>query len=496
MSDGLQNHPLFTMQPVGRQADFHASQADSRWCIAGNQSGKTTCGAREAVWFATGLHPHRDVQTPTVGWVITLDRTFVEAVLMPAILQFLPKQLVKNIRRGDCVEIVLHNGSQIVFRTYGQGWEKFQGAKIHWAWFDEECPQAVYDEAMIRLMAFRGPHWVTMTPLQGKTWVYTRVVTKRHEYTPEDLEIFSWSTLDNTSLDPKRVEKTIGRMAPEIRAARMRGDFVDLEGLVWPQFDERIHLVDEFPLQAHWPIVVGMDYGYRHPFAAVFKAVDEKGRIIIWKTYRRSERLMHHHARAILEIFLDLAPHAVDTKVAERVLKAIQENRLPDERPAIRARFVIDASAQNCRNELRPYGIAADNAVRDIPARIERVGTLLVDTAEGRPGIVIMRGRNGDLVDEMRSYSWKRRKATGDDKPAPAEPQDINDDACDALGYGVLAAPGAATPLKQAPPEWSPEWLRQQRGRAKRIARRMGNEMVHPDAVLGQMIGGRMRRAW
>lgn len=495
MSDQMEllDHALFSQGCVGKQAAFHQSQSESRWCIAGNQSGKTTCGAREASYHATGLHPYRHVSEPSIGWVITLDRTFANDVLLPVVLHFLPSQLVKKVTRGDAIRIDLQNGSQIVFKTYGQGWDKFQGAKIHWAWFDEECPEAVYDETMVRLMAYKGSHWVTMTPLQGKTWIYKRIFSKRHEFSKADLEIFKWRTTDNTTLDARRVEKTFGRMDPKIRNARMDGDFVSLEGLIWPQFDERVHLVDEFKLEPHWPIVVGMDYGYRHPFSAVFVAVDETGRRIVWKTYSQPERLMMQHARAILRIFLEHAPHAVDQQAAERVLRAIEERKVPNERPFIRAQFRLDSSAQQCKRELLPYGIGASNAERDVDARLQIVGSALTATIEGRPGLVLMRGRNGALVDEMRGYSWKKKKI-GDDSVGKDQPQDFDDDACDALGYALTHAADKAQVLAVKPPEMSPEWLRQLRGNVQKVSQRMGNERIPPEIIHARMM--RLGRAW
>lgn len=501
MTEELDNHPLFTLPPVGQQAAFHNSLADGRFIIAGNQSGKTKAGARETGFFAIGIHPNeqRHVPVPSIGWVITLDRLFAQDVLLPEILYFLPKSLVKRVVKGDTIRIQLTNGSEIVFRTYGQGWEKFQGAKIHYAWFDEECPSAVYDETMVRLMAFQGPHWVTMTPLSGKTWVHSRIVVPylNGEFPIEDLEIFKWSTLDNTSLSAKRVEKTFGRMPVEIRAARMRGDFVDMEGLVFPQFDEKVHVVPEFKLEENWPIVVGMDYGYRHPFSAVFLAIDEAGRTIVWKTYRRSEALLSQHARAILQIFLDYAPHAVDQRAAQRVLKAIAENRVPDERPVIRARMRIDASAKQCKRELVPYGISADDSARDVMARIARLGELLLDRVEGRPGIVLMQGRNGGLIDELRCFSWKKQRPGADDsKPKPNQPQDANDDSIDGLGYGLEALPSRAASVPMRPPEMSPEWLRQQRQQARVISGRLGNEQVSPALIERRLMSLRMGRGW
>lgn len=491
----LAQHPLFTVDPIGKQGEFHSSLADSRFCIAGNQSGKTTCGAREAAWYSSGLHPVREnIPVPNIGWIVTLDRTFVEEVLLPAVLEWLPEQLIKKISRGDTIQILLHNGSKIVFHTYGQGWRKFQGAKIHWAWFDEECPADVYDEVQVRLLRHKGPHWVTMTPLMGKTWVYTRIVAKQYEFSPGELELFSWSTLDNTWLDPERVQKIFGRMPENIRAARMRGDFIDLTGLVFPQFDEKVHVVNAFKLPSHWPVFVGMDYGYRHPFAASFMARDERGRIVVWKVYKQPEKLLAQHARSILEILLEHAPHTLDQSAVRRVLDAIKARRIPDERPFVRARFVIDSTAQQARREFVPYGLSVDNCEkRMVLPRIERLGSLLLDTVEGRPGIVMMRGRCGHLIDELRTYSWKPKRAGADEnKPAPPEPQDVFDDAIDGTGYGVLSAPTSAIPLSRRPPEDSIAWLRKIRERVGRVTRRRMVGRETREAMYARMAGRRV----
>jgi phage terminase large subunit-like protein len=492
-TEDIQEHLLFTMRPVGKQTEFHQSPAESRWIIAGNQSGKSTAGAREAAWHATGLHPYRDVAEPSIGWIITIDRTFVNEVLLPTLLPLLPPSSVLRVVKGDVVHIEMQNGSKIVFRTYGQGWQKFQGARIDWAWFDEECPEAVYDEVMVRLIAKQGNHWVTMTPLQGKTWVHKRIFSKRKSFPQSLLQIFQWKTTENTSLNEERVRRVFGGMNPNIRNARMNGDFVSLEGLIWPQLDESIHVVDPFELQPHWPLITGMDYGFRHPFAAINMAVDETGRIVVWKVYAQAEQLMVHHARAILRMYMEHAPHAVDTGAAERIFKAIEERKIPSERAAIRAQFRLDASAQGTRRELLPYGISADNADRDIDTRLERVGALLTDTLEGRPGIVFMRGRCGPLLDEMRGYSWKK-KQPGDETGGKDEPQDFDDDCCDGLGYGVIHAPTRAQARETEPPEMSPEWLRQMRGRAVKTSQRMGNEHMPPELIHTRML--RLGKRW
>ena len=62
--------------------------------------------------------------------------------------------------------------SRLVLKTYEQGREAFQAAKIDVGWCDEEPPMAIYTEMLTRLMSTvpgeaNGIMMCTFTPLKG-----------------------------------------------------------------------------------------------------------------------------------------------------------------------------------------------------------------------------------------------------------------------------------------------------------------------------------------
>jgi hypothetical protein len=298
-------------------------------------------------------------------------------------------------------------------------------------------------------------------------------VKPRDLHDPKDVEIFQWKTTDNSAIDAERARKVFDRMDPNIRVARMSGEFIDLEGLIWPGFDERIHMVDEYALPQHWKLWCGMDGGTRHPFAAVMGATDEQGGIVIWKVYERSNGLASQHAKAILDIFKEYAPWAVDGNWESTFDKAMrgESAHIDRERPTIRARFTIDPSAQQMRMEFYPYGIFATNANRDMLGGLGRVGELLQATKEGKSGLTLMRGRVSPLLDEIRLYSWAKK---GKLSIGPQRPQNEDDDCCDALRYLAMEHPSASdVPTKQTP-EHTFQWYLEQKQKAKQIAGRRG----------------------
>ncbi len=64
--------------------------------------------------------------------------------------------------------------SLVGFKSYDQGRKKFQGTAKHLVWLDEEPPEDVYDECLVRLMTLNGMMLCTFTPLLGLSKVALR----------------------------------------------------------------------------------------------------------------------------------------------------------------------------------------------------------------------------------------------------------------------------------------------------------------------------------
>lgn len=125
----------------------------------------------------------------------------------------------------------LTNGSQISFKSCDSGWEKFQGAGIDWIWFDEEPPEPIYKECLLRILASQmGWIWGTMTPLKGFTWVYKKLYKPWKDKTRDDLEIFEFDIWENEFLNKDQIEQIAKDLSGPERQARLKGQFTDLIG--------------------------------------------------------------------------------------------------------------------------------------------------------------------------------------------------------------------------------------------------------------------------
>ena len=80
-----------------KQLAFHKCQKRNRWVFGGNRSGKTECGAVEAIYMARGVHPYRKNKKDVFGWVVSLSREVQRDVAQSKIMKYLPKEWISEI---------------------------------------------------------------------------------------------------------------------------------------------------------------------------------------------------------------------------------------------------------------------------------------------------------------------------------------------------------------------------------------------------------------
>ena len=259
-----------------KQIAFHRCKKRNRWVFGGNRSGKTECGAVECVYMARGVHPYRKNRRDVFGWVVSLSQQVQRDVAQKKIFQYLAPEWIEDVtmlsgRKGSPSGVVdqirvrnVFGGISVIgFKSCDQGREKFQGASLDFVWFDEEPPQDVYEECRMRVLDRAGDIFGTMTPLKGMTFVYDEIYMNRRGDPEVWYEFMEWA--DNPYLDKREVKLMSGAMDDKALASRRYGRFAVGEGLVYPEFDERVHVIPPFALPADWQDVISIDPGLHNP---------------------------------------------------------------------------------------------------------------------------------------------------------------------------------------------------------------------------------------
>lgn len=410
-----------------KQMAFHKSPKRNRWVFGGNRSGKTECGAVETVWMARGNHPYRENRPNVVGWVVSVTYEVQREVAQAKILRYLRPDWIVDVvmregKKGSpdtgvidtiLVKNVFGGTSKIGFKSCDQGREKFQGASLDFVWFDEEPPQEIYEECRMRVLDKKGDIFGTMTPLKGLTWVHDAIYLNLSN----DPEVFyiqmEWA--DNPYLDPAEVERYEKTLSKDEIDARRFGRFRTESGLVYPEFDETIHVIEPFDVPFDWQDKISIDPGLRNPLSAHFYAMNYDGTIYVVGEHYEAEREVTYHAEKIFELADKLGWHRrYDGKLDALIDSAAGQRTL--------------ASVKSVSELFFDVGIAVNpNVNKEMFAGITRVRELFA----ARPPKIFIFKTCVHLIRELKSYRWGN-----DDLP-----KKVDDHCLDELRYYVMSRP-------------------------------------------------------
>lgn len=404
--------------------------------LGGNRTGKTELGAQLTVAHALG-GDHPDV----VAWA---RRNGLDAASIPRgpgkvcasaltsgdslryqrdkLDRYLPAGSTWYNRYGQGEAWVrLPNGGVILCKSNDQGRRSYQGDSWRFLWLDEEHDEEIYDEGVVRLLDQGGRSCLTMTPLRGLTWVWSRWIDDRAEATREfaalraDSHVGALYMEDNPHLPPEEVARLIAAMPEHQRQARLRGGFVDPKGKRFPSY----MVVPRAPINPKWIRYAGIDWGARSPHA-------------IWLAEDRDE--------GTLVVYDEVAPRSDAAKgepaiVEQDFIRAIGEREKVHPGPA---HFrVADSEAPGAIVQAARMGVPMMPAAKGAGS-VER-GLALLDALlstppeGGRPRLVIMEHCR-ELLREIAEARWKPSRPGEEPQIDPT----CNDHGLDAVRYILL----------------------------------------------------------
>ncbi len=415
-----------------KQIAFHRCKKRCRWVFGGNRSGKTECGAAEAVWIARGNHPYRRNRKDAFGWVVSLTSQVQRDVAQKKILHYLRPDWIEEIvmtsgrkdspQTGVIDQILVKNVfggiSVIGFKSCDQGRERFQGSSLDFVWFDEEPPKEVYEECRMRLIDRKGDMFGTMTPLKGLTFLYEEIYLNPKNDPEIWYEFMEWA--DNPYLSKAETERLGASMDEASLQSRRYGRFAAREGLVYPEFDESVHVIDPFPVPAEWQECISIDPGLKNPLSAHFYCTDFDGNVYVVGEHYLAGKDVDFHARALH----DLADKLGWKRDEKGRLRALID-------PAAGQRTL--ASCKSVSELFYERGILVNPRVdKDVFAGIAQVKSYL-NRKNGLPDLYIFKNCV-QMIREFKGYFWGNGEA----------PVKRDDHAMDELRYYLMTRPRPA----------------------------------------------------
>ena len=301
--------PHFTeFEPTTPQGAFLLSNANETLFIAGNQSGKSEAGCVQILMWATGEYPEwypqeLHIPTPNRGRVCGADlKNWVSEILEPKLRRWLPPKYVKEWKKNPQTksldQIVFTNGSVIDILSYQQEQISFESWTGNWAWCDEPPKRDQYIALIRGLAALNGRVILTMTPL-SEPWVYQlvdackdtkefgsiiyhegsrkqdsskiRVVTAT---TDDNLQQLNWRGKMAGGMSKEGLAFFLSTLSADEEQVRRYGRFVHLQGLVYKEVNEAVHVLDDNLVAKQGTMYCSLDPADAKPHAVSWYRVD------------------------------------------------------------------------------------------------------------------------------------------------------------------------------------------------------------------------------
>jgi len=321
--------PLARSGYVKHLAYFEAgARFRQRLMLAANRVGKTEgVGGYETTLHLTGLYPDwwqgRRFAAPIKAWAAGDTSQTVRDILQFKLLGapgqegtgLIPKDrlgIIKPKAHGvaDAVESVMvkHASggmSRLVFKSYDQRRQSFQGTEQDHIWLDEEPPLDIYAECLMRTMTTNGLLMLTFTPLMGLSEVVLtflkdgRIPGEGAPATEQDGKFVVMATWDDAPhLSEAQKVAMLAEMPPHQRDARTKGVPQLGAGAIYPVPEESF-LVDDFAIPDHWARAYGLDVGWNCT-AGVWGARDrDSGVTYLYSEHKQGQAEPALHAEGI-----------------------------------------------------------------------------------------------------------------------------------------------------------------------------------------------------
>lgn len=437
-------NPLaFVEAPNQKVEKWWSSTAKVRAIFGGNRSSKTESACIDVLWHLRGQHPFQPVPPAPVNWRCEVsDYTQLDKVVLPKIRKLCPPSLFKggswerswNDRKHI---MTFSNGSVLDFVTHDQNVLALEGASLHGFWSDEECPKDHYVSNVMRTVDYNGRVILSLTPLQGMTWVYDDIYLASIK-DPRGIYCTVISIYENKFLSQEAIKEVEDLITDETdREIRLMGKFRPLGGLVFRHFDPEIHVYHEEDVPEWWDNEfppnyykhgVGIDPGWDHPTGVIWLAVDpEEGDHWFYAEHKASGMLPEEHAETIFEVnemtgilqpsyVIDCQANATDANGNA----LIKDYRKAGIRPALATKKLLAGNQhldRLMRHTTDPYGnhhtkfhVSADcvkfiHEIMTYQRKVtkEQVAEKFVD-------------KNNDLISAARYIAWKFKDADFSDQ--------------------------------------------------------------------------------
>jgi PBSX family phage terminase large subunit len=352
------------------------SRAEQILVVAGHRAGKSCVGA---IWFIQQVAD--DIKNGVKADYLVLGPTYriLTQSTLKTLFTYWPKGLGSYKKQESYIQ--LKSGGVVWIRSADKP-DAVEGMKAKAAWMDEAalCNETTYDKVCQRLVQSKGEPQgrllMTTTPYGSpSSWMNLRLIKQAKDL--PYLFFINFSMADNPYIDRMVYDRAKATMNESLFQRDFEGRFVKIEGLIYPEFDRSIHVVDPFEIPSHWPKWSGLDYGWTDPTSILGIAYDPEGKeFFVYKQYYKSKQLAQNIGAFLKQ---EMFTYTIYDPAAVAVMNEVRTI---------------------CKLRMEPADNTIDVGIQRITKLLKEARVKIFDTCE-------------DLIRELEGYCYEKAPANG-----------------------------------------------------------------------------------
>ena len=276
---------------------LHASQHqafsdDARFIViaAGRRFGKTVLAIYKAIKVA--------LDTPKANiWFVCPTYRQAEMIAWKMLFELIPSQLIRSKNEVKLL-VELVNGSEICLKG-ADNEDSLRGVSLDYCIMDEvsDMKRNVWQEIIRPMLTDRiGKALFIGTP-KGKNHFWELFIKGQKQ--EDGFSSYKFTTADNPYIPRSEIKEAQSQLSERVFNQEYLASFEDYTGLIYPEFNQKTHLIEPFNIPTHWETIGTLDPALTGTTASLMSAIDENGTLYIFEEYYQQNKRADEVASAI-----------------------------------------------------------------------------------------------------------------------------------------------------------------------------------------------------
>ena len=400
-----------------RQLDVLNSKARYKVLVAGRRFGKTVLAIINLILY--GLE-----HTGSLTWYVSPSYKQSKMIAWRLLKSLCPREIITKTNESE-LYVELINGSIIELKG-ADNYDSLRGAGVWFMVIDEFASildaWSVWNEVLRPTLTDKQGGVLFIGTPKGKDSFYELFL--RGQKADPTWQSWQFKTADNPYIEKKEIEEARRTMPDRYFKQEYEASFEDFQGLIYPEFDESVHVCKPFFIQKVFKRIGSIDPAISGTTAALKAAIDEEGRFILYEEYYDQNKRVSEVCDALRKEDEDIKWFIDPASKIKNIQKGEDLHSLYD--------------------EYAEYGIRALPAINDVTAGINRVGEYF------KQNKIVIFSTLTNLIWEVERYHWTEERETINGIIEP-KPYKKHDHLMDNLKY-IISSMTAASDISYTKP--------------------------------------------